>query len=74
MVTDIFKVRNGEWTQVRIWSILDLSIMRKKDLFITDERLNPIEGFYETPNYKITNFEDKEESELEKAVNEFNEL
>ena len=72
MVTDIFKVRNGEWTQARIWSIVDLSIMRKKDLFITDSRLNPVEGFYDTPNYKITNFEKKEEMELTKMVKEWN--
>lgn len=30
LVTDIFKVRSGQWTQVRIWSIVDLGVMRKK--------------------------------------------
>ena len=34
---DIFKVRSGEWTQVRIWSIVDLGTMRRDDL--TDSRL-----------------------------------
>lgn len=72
MVTDMFKVRNGQWTQVRIWSIVDLGIMRKQDLFITDERLNPIEGFYDEPSYHIVSFDDKEKMELEKTVREYN--
>ena len=72
MVTDMFKVRNGQWTQVRIWSIVDLGIMRKQDLFITDARLNPIEGFYDEPSYHIVSFDDKEKMELEKTVREYN--
>ena len=39
LVTDVFKVRAGEWTQVRIWSIFDRGTLRKKDLFMTDSRL-----------------------------------
>jgi replicative DNA helicase len=72
MVTDMFKVRNGQWTQVRIWSIVDLGILRKQDLFITDARLNPIEGFYDEPSYHIVSFDDKEKMELEKTVREYN--
>ena len=30
VVTDIFKVRSGEWNQVRIWSYMDLGTMRKQ--------------------------------------------
>lgn len=44
-VTDIFKCRSGEWTQVRIWSQVDLGRMKKKDLFVTDARLEPIADF-----------------------------
>ena len=36
IVTDIYKVRSGEWTQVRIWSIVDLGNLRKEDLYMTD--------------------------------------
>ena len=32
MVTDIFKVRSGEYTQVRIWSKVNLGTMKKQDL------------------------------------------
>ena len=32
-VTDIFKCRSGEWTQVRIWSQVDLGRLKKKDLY-----------------------------------------
>ena len=45
-VTDIFKCRSGEWTQVRIWSQVDLGRLKKKDLFVTDARLEPIADFY----------------------------
>ena len=43
IVTDVYKVRSGEWTQVRIWSLVDLGTLRKIDLYMTDSRLNIIE-------------------------------
>ena len=39
IVTDIYKVRSGEWNQVRIWSDVNLGNLRKKDLFVTNARL-----------------------------------
>ena len=45
IVTDIYKVRSGAWTQVRIWSVVDLGTLRKVDLYITDSRLNIIGDF-----------------------------
>ena len=44
-VTDIYKVRRGRYTNVRIWSLVDLGTCRKKDLFITNERLQEIDDF-----------------------------
>ena len=44
-VTDIYKVRRGRYTNVRIWSLVDLGTCRKKDLFITNERLQEIDNF-----------------------------
>lgn len=44
-VLDIYKVRRGKYTNVRIWSSVDLGTCRKKDLFITDERLQLIPDF-----------------------------
>ena len=73
MVTDIFKVRSGEWTQVRIWSQVNLGTMRKKDLFLTDERLEAIEGFFEREEYNVVNWEDNEEFEISKMIEELNE-
>ena len=58
VVTDIFKARSGEWTQVRIWSIVNLGTMKKKDLFITDSRLEPIDGFFEDDLYEVQHWED----------------
>ena len=45
IVTDIYKVRSGQWNQVRIWSLVDLGNLRKIDLYMTDSRLNVIEGY-----------------------------
>lgn len=39
IVTDIYKVRSGEWNQVRIWSDVNLGNLRKKDLFVTNARM-----------------------------------
>lgn len=48
-VFDVFKVRSGKWTQVRIWSYFNAGTLRIKDLFITDDRLNPIVDFFADP-------------------------
>lgn len=44
-VMDIYKNREGRYTEVRIWSIADLGTMRREDLFITDAYFNPIDDF-----------------------------
>lgn len=44
-VHDIFKNRRGRWTQVRIWSYVDLGTLRTRDLFITTANMKPIEEF-----------------------------
>ena len=69
IVTDIYKVRSGEWTQVRIWSQVDLGNLRKRDLFMTDARLELIKDYEKHFIYEIdwegTNFD-----EVIKKVNE----
>ena len=62
MVTDVFKVRSGKWTQVRIWSIFDCGRMRRQDLFITDSRLEIIPEFAteDVGNYEVQNWDDAE--------------
>ena len=72
MVTDIFKVRSGQWTQVRIWSNVDLGTMRKKDLFLTDSRLEPIDGFFERNEYIVENWEKDEEIQLQDFISKLN--
>ena len=71
-VTDIFKCRSGEWTQVRIWSQVDLGRMKKRDLFITDARLEAIQGFYDDDEYEIHNWTSEEVAEISKIVYELN--
>lgn len=72
MVTDIFKVRSGEWTQVRIWSIVDLGIMRREDLFITDASMNPIEGFFDNDYYVPKYWEEEDEKAISEKIKQLN--
>lgn len=72
VVTDIFKVRSGEWTQVRIWSMVNLGRMRKTDLFVTDANLEPILNF----NFRDLDIKDWDEEtviNISKRVKELNE-
>lgn len=48
LVFDVFKVRSGRWTQIRIWSYFNTGTLRLTDLFITDSRMNPIQDFFES--------------------------
>ena len=72
LVTDIFKVRSGEWTQVRIWSDMNLGTLRKRDLFITDSRLEPIENFFERDDYKIVSWDEHENEHLKVILEKLN--
>ena len=73
-VTDIFKCRSGEWTQVRVWSLVDLGRMKKKDLFVTDARLEPIPEFYsdDSETYVIHEWDDEQCQDIMKFVDELN--
>ena len=73
VVTDIFKARSGEWTQVRIWSQVNLGTMKKKDLFITDSRLEPIDGFFEDDLYEVRSWDDAEYQSILAYTNMLNE-
>lgn len=46
IVFDVFKVRSGRWTQVRVWSYFDTGNLRLHDLFVTDSQFNVIEGMF----------------------------
>ena len=68
MVTDVYKVRSGAWTQVRIWSTVDLGNLRKVDLYITNSRLEMITDFEKHFLYQI-DWEGNDFVEVEKKVN-----
>ena len=58
VVTDIYKMRRGRYTQVRIWSYSDLGTCRREDLFVTDGRLaivqvNNLKQQYEEDDWGI---------------------
>ena len=63
IVTDIYKVRSGEYNQVRIWSYVDLGTLRKKDLYMTDSRMEVIDQYEKNFTYEIdwekTNFKEQ---------------
>lgn len=71
VVTDIFKCRSGEWTQVRIWSIVDLGRMKKEDLFITDARLEPIINF-DMEDTQVQNWDSEDMLEVMAYVRQLN--
>ena len=75
IVTDIFKVRSGEWNQVRIWSYMDLGTMRKQDLFITDSALEPIQDFFDGFDVETysANWEDEVAQQVNNLINKMNE-
>lgn len=70
VVTDIFKVRSGRWTQVRVWSDVNLGTMKKKDLFITDSSLNAIDDFVVDFNYVMHKLKPEEEEKAERILHE----
>ena len=72
-VTDIFKARSGEWTQVRIWSIVNLGTMKKKDLFVTDSRFEPLDGFFEDDLYEVHSWDDAKYQSILAYVHYLNE-
>ena len=72
LVTDIYKVRSGEWTQVRIWSDMNLGTLKKRDLFITDSRMDPIENFNERDEYKVKSWDEHEDEHLKIIVERLN--
>lgn len=66
VVIDIFKVRSGNWNQVRVWRYFDLGTLRIKDLFVTDSRLMPIQ------NLNLYNYDWEITKEEEKYLKEIN--
>lgn len=72
LVTDVYKVRAGEWNQVRIWSDANLGNLRKKDLFVTDARMNVKDICM---NYApVVSWDDETRAEYEKQLKVINEI
>jgi replicative DNA helicase len=71
MVTDIYKVRSGQYTQVRIWSSVELGTLRKQDLFVTDAHLDVIPINYS--GVKVENWDSDYSNYLSERVRKLNE-
>lgn len=70
LVFDVFKVRSGQWTQVRIWACNDLGTLKRKELFLTDAQLNPIKDFTAQFNYLVQELDEEEQQRVENLRNE----
>lgn len=42
-VYDVYKVRRGKWTNLKIWTNADLGTCRRSDVFVTDSSIKEIE-------------------------------
>ena len=59
-VMDIYKVRRGRYTNVKIWSNVDLGTCRKEDLFVTTANYGLVDG-YQAVDFVFSNqFDDLE--------------
>lgn len=72
IVTDVYKVRSGEWNQVRIWSDVNLGNLRKKDLFVTNARMEVL-NIGNNFNYKLS-WEDERTSKYIEQLKEIKEI
>ena len=72
LVTDIFKVRSGQWTQVRIWSYFDMGTLRKEDLFITNSQMEPIDDFFKEYVFDVESWNPGQKEEVMEYVNKLN--
>jgi hypothetical protein len=51
---------------------VDLGRMKKHDLFITDARLEPIDGFFDDDTYQISRWDDEDYAIIKSYVEELN--
>lgn len=72
VVMDVYKVRAGEWTQVRVWSIFDLGTLRREDLFMTDNRLD-LQNFEFKYCFSNQSWDTEEYEQIMQTVVELNE-
>lgn len=71
LVTDIYKVRSGRWTQLRIWSRASLGTLKKEDLFVTNSQLDMIEDF-EANTYEVVDWTGESTAEIKHLLDSFN--
>lgn len=71
LVLDIYKVRSGQWSQVRIWIRADLGRLKFEDLFVTDSRLEVINGILDD-EHEIRNWDTENYSNILANVQKYN--
>ena len=73
LVTDVYKVREGSWTQTRIWSKINLGTLKKTDLFITDSKMYPVEDFSIHSEYNMVNWDEETDKGYIEKIKKLNE-
>ena len=66
-VMDVYKVRRGRYTNVKIWSYADLGTCRKEDLFVTTAEFDTVDG-YKRVDFVFTD-EDEEDLDFLSTLN-----
>ena len=70
IVTDVYKVRKGRWTQVRIWSFFDYGTMRREDLFMTDSKMDTID-MSDSYSFEYESWEDNKIGDAKQLTDKF---
>ena len=72
IVSDVYKVREGQYTQVRVWSYMDLGTLKRTDLFVTDSRLNARNDIFENISPYIMEWDSEVSSQVTTLLKELN--
>jgi hypothetical protein len=51
---------------------MNLGTLKKHDLFVTDADLQPVHDFFEREEYKIQNWDDKQDLEMQITLQDLN--
>ena len=72
IVSDVYKVREGQYTQVRVWSYMDLGTLKRTDLFVTDSRLNARNDIFENISPYIMEWDNETSAQIATFLKELN--
>ena len=72
LVSDVYKVREGQYTQLRVWSYVDLGTLKRVDLFATDSRMNARNDVFESVVPYVMDWTSDEQTRAKNLIDKFN--